>query len=100
MGHFYSKDMITFLDYVNEALAKFQERVIESAVLITNNAPLHSHREIQDIIESTGHTFLFLAIYSQLLNLVENMSSQWKDKVKRGNPRWEEEFPCLNAENF
>jgi transposase len=76
-------------------LRKFGENGINNAILIMDNVPFHKCREIRERIMASGHTLLLLPPYSPFLNPIENMFSQWKEKVRRGNPRCEDELLYL-----
>jgi transposase len=90
----------SFLEYVNDLLRKFLENGITNAILVMDNVPFHKCREIREKISEAGHSLLLLPPYSPFLNPIENMFAQWKEKVKRENPRSEEELLELIDRKF
>ena len=89
-----------FLGYINEVLEKLRENGISNAILIMDNVPFHKCREVRERIVEAGHSLLLLPPYSPFLNPIEDMFAQWKEKVKRENPRSEEELLELIDRKF
>jgi transposase len=51
--------------------------------LVMNNAPIHTHEDIQKHIESRGYGCVYLPPYSLELNPIEQFWSVFKSKLKR-----------------
>jgi transposase len=90
----------TFKLFIEEVLVKLRERNITRASLVMDNVAFHRVQTIRETIKEDGHKLFLLPPYSLFLNPIENLFSQWKQYVKRGNPRNEEQLISLIEFSF
>jgi transposase len=90
----------TFSEFIDELLVKFDVEKISNAVLVLDNVQFHKSQVVRAKVEESSHELAFLPPYSPFLNPIENMFSQWKDKVGRGCPNNEEELLSLIDSSF
>ena len=55
----------------------------ENSILIIDNASIHNHMEIRNLIEEAGGIVIFTAPYSPDLNPIEYAFNLYKKKLKR-----------------
>jgi transposase len=65
-----------------------------------DNVPFHHSREVLERIVRKGHAYDFIPPYSPFLNPIENMFSQWKQKVKSCRPNNEKELMEMIDSSF
>jgi transposase len=87
---------ISFCEYLDELLDKFEEQGLENCILIMDN--VHHSQEV--LISRRGHAYCFMPPYSPFLNPIENMFSQWKQKTKSCRPNNEEELMKMIDSSF
>lgn len=85
-----NKDL--FIEFINELKNKLTEKNIIKSVMIMDNVRFHKSDDVQNCINDGIHRVLYLPPYSPFLNPIENMFSKWKEIIKRGNPRNENEL--------
>ena len=61
---------------------RLMRELSEKSVIVMDNASFHSKKRLSLIVESHGHTLLFLPPYSPELNLIENFWAWLKSKLK------------------
>jgi transposase len=54
-----------------------------NSVLIWDNAPVHNSKKIKELIESFGHTLIFLPPYSPDFNPIENKWAELKYNIAK-----------------
>ena len=57
--------------------------IFKDNYIVMNNAPIHTHQDIQKYIESRGYGCVYLPPYSPALNPIEESWAVCKSKVKR-----------------
>jgi transposase len=90
----------SFGQYISELLKKFEEKGLKNIVLVADNVRFHKDDDILEKIATSGHSVRFLPPYSPFLNPIENLFSQWKQMVRNGNPKNEEELMNLIDSTF
>jgi transposase len=90
----------SFSLFLDDFLAKIELEGVSNAILVLDNVPFHRTQVIREKVEGRSCRLMFLPPYSPFLNPIENMFSQWKDGVKSGCPRSEEELLFLIDSGF
>ncbi|KAG0437659.1 hypothetical protein DMUE_3560, partial [Dictyocoela muelleri] len=74
-----------FRAFNSNLLMVLTEKEIENPIFVMDNVPFHKSNEIKNILDDSTVRLLFLPPYSFFLNPIENLFTQWKDKVKSSN---------------
>jgi transposase len=82
----------SFTGFLTELVEKLQERGLQSTVIILDNVPFHRNISAKGVIETAGHSLMFLPPYSPFLNPIENMFAKWKEGVRSKRTQNEEEL--------
>ncbi|KAG0439339.1 hypothetical protein DMUE_2498 [Dictyocoela muelleri] len=82
----------SFFVFLTEIMTILTKKNITNAVFIMDNVPFHKSEIIKNLINNSGHRYLYLPAYSSFLNPIENLFSQWKDIVRRANINNEEDL--------
>ena len=75
-GHYFN-----FISSVLDVMDRHEE--FKHHYLIMDNAPIHKHQDIKNLIESRGYKCVYLPPYSPELNPIEQFWSVCKSKLKR-----------------
>lgn len=91
-----------FCEFIIRLVEKINNDGIQKAVIIMDNVPFHKVQSVKEIIQTHGHSLLFLPPYSPFLNPIENLFSKWKQTVSTRRPSNEEELLSIidDAANF
>lgn len=90
---------VTFLAFVKHLINYMKRRKMKNMTFIADNVVFHHSPRVRDAIEKPGHTIQFLPPYSPFLNMIDNIFSQWKERVRGGNPKNEAELMQLIQES-
>lgn len=82
----------SFLGYINDIFAFFQNNNLENTVVICDNVRFHKSEAILNAFRSSNNQILFLPPYSPMFNPIENLFSKWKKLVKNHKPNNEREL--------
>jgi transposase len=69
--------------FLNEMFEKFDSDNISGSLLIMDNVAFHHSQSIKTLVQTRGHSILYLPPYSPFLNPIENMFAKWKEYVRR-----------------
>jgi transposase len=81
-----------YAEFLNKLIRYLANDGIVGAYLVMDNVRFHKTKLVVNLIESHGHHAIFLPPYSPFLNPIENLFSQWKHFVKRGEVQNEDQF--------
>ncbi len=81
-----------YTEFLNKFIQHLANDRIEGAFLVMDNVPFHKTELVKNLIQSHGHHAIFLPPYSPFLNPIENLFNQWKNFIKRGEPKTEDQL--------
>jgi transposase len=82
----------SFVDYMKLLCDKLERDGKTGVKIVADNVAFHKSLAVKSLIESKGHSMLFLPPYSPFLNMIENLFSKWKEAVCRSSPKNEVEL--------
>jgi transposase len=77
----------SFSMFIANLIAQLRTFRMMSAIFIFDNVSFHKAEVVRELICREGYALDYLPPYSPFLNPIENMFSEWKESVKRSNPR-------------
>ena len=80
----------SFASFLQLLIEKVDAMQIGKCIFIMDNATIHRHAGVRDVVEPTRHEIKYLPPYSPFLNPIEECFSKWKGFVKALNV-WNEE---------
>lgn len=75
-----------FIDYLKQLIDHLAVEQKINCTFIMDNVRFHRAEDVKSLVESRGHSLLFLPPYSPFLNPIENLFNQLKFHVKRKRP--------------
>jgi len=86
-----SFNTVLFNDYITDLVEILRNDMITGYIFVMDNCSIHKSAELRNIITAAGHSLVFLPPYSPFLNPIEEVFSQWKSIVTKGD--------CMSDEN-
>ncbi|KAG2215960.1 hypothetical protein INT45_010104 [Circinella minor] len=72
-----------FIEFLNKVTDVLDENGMKGRYLVMDNAPIHTNKSIEQLIEHRGYKCAYLAPYSPFLNPIEEFWSKVKQNVRR-----------------
>lgn len=90
-----------FQIFMLELCHLIRENGYENVVFIMDNARIHRPEALRQIVSGFGHSVLFNAPYSPMLNPIENLFAKWKGIVRQACPSNEQDLlEKINSASF
>ncbi|EIE83364.1 hypothetical protein G6F46_012590 [Rhizopus delemar] len=88
-----------YLNFIRKSLDEMDKNpLMDCFFIVMDNAPIHTHTDIDELVTSRGYGSIYIPPYSSELNPIEQFWSVVKNKVKRGTFSDNEDLKTRMAE--